>query len=66
MADLAMRANRPGASSRRPKTYTAGRVCGFDGCETLVSRYNRSDFCFSHRPVNYPRLRGVFSEESTD
>jgi hypothetical protein len=28
-----------------------------------VSRYNRSEFCFSHAPVHFPRMRGVFTDE---
>jgi hypothetical protein len=58
-----MRAARPGNSRRRPKTFGEGRVCHSDDCSTQVSQYNRSDFCFRHRPVKYPRLRGVLSEE---
>ena len=63
MAELTMRATRPGSRVRRPKTHGSGRVCAQDTCTTLVSRYNQSDFCFHHRPVKYPRLRGVFSDE---
>lgn len=64
MTDNTMRAARPGNSRRRPKTFDDGRVCGTEECTTQVSRYNRSEFCFQHRPVKYPRLRGVLSEES--
>jgi hypothetical protein len=32
-------------------------------CDTRLSRYNNSEFCFRHAPVKYPRLRGVFTEE---
>jgi hypothetical protein len=63
MADTAIRAARPGARIRRPRVYAAGRVCSSPDCETVVSRYNRSDSCFKHRPVAYPRIRGKFSEE---
>jgi hypothetical protein len=63
MAETTLRASRPGNRTRRPKTYDAGRVCALDECGTLVSRYNRSEFCFRHRPVKYPRLRGVFSDD---
>ncbi len=58
-----MRAARPGRRSRRPKSFEAGRVCFRDGCTTVISRYNRSEFCFEHRPVSYPRLRGVLAED---
>lgn len=63
MAELTMRATRPGSRVRRPKTHTPGRVCGFDSCDTVISRYNQSEYCFKHAPVKYPRLRGVLSEE---
>jgi hypothetical protein len=41
-------AGRPG---REPRTYREGRVCDADGCETLLSRYNRSDLCWQHEPL---------------
>lgn len=63
MADTAIRAARPGSRIRRPKQYARGRVCVHAGCETVVSRYNRSETCFRHRPVVYPRIRGKFSDE---
>ena len=63
MADTAIRAARPGSRIRRPKQYARGRVCAEDGCDIVVSRYNRADTCFQHRPVVYPRIRGTFSEE---
>ena len=63
MADVAVKASRPGSRVRRPKKYTEGRVCGATECTTVISTYNRADFCFRHRPVKYPRLRGVFSDE---
>jgi hypothetical protein len=58
-----IRAVRPGNSRRRPKTRAIERVCAAAECGTHVSRYNLDDFCFRHRPVKYPRLRGVFSDE---
>jgi len=62
MADTAMRADRPGSHIRRPKQYTDGRVCAHDGCDVVISRYNRTDTCFRHRPVVYPRIRGAFTD----
>jgi len=61
MSDI-LRASRPRGRSRRPKTADAGRVCTTDGCETVLSQYNRADFCNRHKPVKYPRLRGVLKE----
>ena len=63
MADLAVKAARPGSRVRRPKTFSDGRVCDVDECSTVISKYNRAEFCFQHRPVKYPRMRGVFSDE---
>lgn len=40
-----------GQTGREPRTYRAGRVCEADGCETLLSRYNRSDLCWQHEPL---------------
>ncbi len=63
MSDTAIRADRPGARIRRPKQYSKGRVCENPECGTVISRYNREELCFRHRPVVYPRIRGKFSEE---
>lgn len=62
MSDI-LKASRPRGRSRRPKTAEAGRVCSAPGCETVLSQYNRSDFCHHHRPVKYPRLRGVLNDD---
>ena len=63
MAELTMRATRPGSRMRRPKTFDSGRVCSSADCSTVISRYNHSDLCFRHQPVQFPRLRGVFSDD---
>ena len=63
--DMAIRAARPGSRIRRPKQYNAGRVCIAGECETVISRYNRSETCFRHRPVTYPRIRGQFAEDAS-
>ena len=61
MSDI-LRASRPKGRSRRPKTADLGRVCGTEGCDTILSQYNRADYCNRHKPVKYPRLRGVLKE----
>ena len=58
-----MRATTTGRTRRRPKTYGEGRVCGFESCETHLSRYNRNEFCFQHAQARFPRMRGEFTEE---
>ena len=54
-----MRASRPMGRLRRPKTAPAGRVCADDACSVVISRYNTAEFCNVHRPLKYPRVRGV-------
>ncbi len=61
MSDI-MKASRPQGRSRRPKTYATGRVCSTKACKTVLSQYNRADFCHMHKPVKYPRLRGVLTQ----
>jgi hypothetical protein len=56
-----MRASRPLGRLRRPKTAPTGRVCGRDECTVIISRYNTAEFCNLHRPVKYPRVRGVIA-----
>jgi hypothetical protein len=59
-----VRANRLGSGpQRRPRTFTTGRVCAEPSCRTVISRYNRADYCFSHSPTTYRRLRGVVSDD---
>ena len=62
MSDI-LKASRPSGRSRRPKTFDAGRVCAAPGCITLLSKYNRAEYCNTHKPVKYPRLRGVLTTE---
>lgn len=39
-------------ASARP---ARGRVCGHEGCTTVLSTYNVADLCWLHMPVAYPR-----------
>ncbi len=63
MADT-LRAHRIGASSRRPRTFVSDRVCARESCKTVLSRYNKHEFCHRHAPVHFPRLRGVITGEA--
>jgi len=36
------------AHRRSPRTFTTGRRCSFDGCNTLLSIYNGTDHCSAH------------------
>lgn len=62
MSDI-LKASRPKGRSRRPKTYDEERTCAGTDCTTKLSKYNRAEFCHNHRPVRYPRLRGVLTSE---
>lgn len=64
MAETIIRADRPGARIRRPKVYSRGRICTAEDCATVISKYNRTETCFAHRPVTFPRIRGKFVEET--
>jgi hypothetical protein len=50
---------------RAPRTFGTGRVCADQSCDTIVSRYNKSDRCNLHRPTHYPRIRGAFVTEAS-
>jgi hypothetical protein len=59
MADSTyIRGSRPRELPRPSRTYGAGRVCGHRGCETTISMYNKSSYCWAHSPVKYPLTRG--------
>ncbi|HEX2154705.1 MAG TPA: hypothetical protein VHL52_12105 [Acidimicrobiia bacterium] len=59
---LTLRATRLGSSRRRPRTTDGHRVCSSPECDTVLSRYNSSDTCHSHRPITFPRVRGAVAE----
>ncbi len=44
---------------RAPRQATSNRVCDYDGCEVLLSRYNLRSQCHGHWATTYPRQRGV-------
>jgi hypothetical protein len=59
MADTTTVKGRRIVGSARPsRTVKAGRVCAEGGCDTKLSQYNRREFCYSHAPVRFPRVRG--------
>ncbi len=36
-------------AGRRPKkVYDEGRHCAHSGCSTLISRYNKNEYCWRH------------------
>lgn len=56
--------SRPRGRSRRPRTSPNGRVCASTRCGTILSRYNRSPLCNRHKPITYPRIRGVLTDDN--
>lgn len=58
MADNVMKGRRVFGTSRAPKAATETRLCARKGCETKLSRYNKREYCYTHAPVKYPRIRG--------
>jgi hypothetical protein len=58
MSENVMKGRRMLASGRAPKTVTEDRTCAHKGCVTVLSRYNRKEYCYSHAPTKFPRLRG--------
>ncbi|HEY7659859.1 MAG TPA: hypothetical protein VIC58_04600 [Actinomycetota bacterium] len=45
-----MRGTRPGGGGPRAKTSAGGRICAGNGCDTVLSTYNHSPFCWLHEP----------------
>ncbi len=64
MTEDVMRGRRILGSTRPPKSNPDKRVCAAKGCDTVLSRYNRRDHCYTHAPVKFPRLRGRIVPES--
>jgi hypothetical protein len=55
---LHMRGEHAHTLPRPNRLYSTGRVCAEDGCDTILSRYNRSKLCWQHEPLRYDVLRG--------
>lgn len=45
-------------SDRPSRSFGKDRVCGEEGCDTKLSRYNPGKFCYQHEPMAVPRTRG--------
>ena len=58
MSDTVIRGARPQELPKPNRTYGHGRVCAHPECETRISTYNRSDYCWAHKPVTFPLTRG--------
>ena len=64
MAETVLKGKRVLNGSRAPKTISEARTCVKPDCETVLSRYNRKDHCYTHAPTKFPRLRGRLVTES--
>ena len=42
-----------------PQLAPLGRKCEEEGCETILSRYNRKRVCFAHQYLRVPRNSGL-------
>ncbi len=40
------------------RAYSKGRVCAAPGCGTLLSVYNRWQYCWQHEPIHSYSPRG--------
>jgi len=58
MSDNILKGRRLAGGSRAPKTYSTERRCAQKGCDTTLSRYNKREWCYTHAPTKFPRLRG--------
>jgi hypothetical protein len=53
-----VRGSRPRELPRPNRTYAQGRVCAHEGCDTRISIYNKSPYCWAHAPLRFPLVRG--------
>lgn len=53
-----MKGQRPGGAPPASKPQQAGRVCCETVCDTRLSIYNKSGFCWQHQPLVFPNYRG--------
>ena len=47
---LPIRGVAPVSERGRTRTYEEDRTCRHDGCDTMLSIYNRSERCWIHEP----------------
>ncbi len=53
-----VKGSRPRELPRPSRTFEGGRVCAHEQCQTRLSIYNRSTYCWQHAPVKFPFVRG--------
>jgi len=64
MADT-LKGTRLRGGVRPSRKFGEGRICADKSCDTLLSQYNRREYCFAHAPVRFPRVRGRVVAEGT-
>ncbi len=52
---MSQRGRRLGADAKAPESFGKGRRCSAQGCETILSRYTKGDFCWQHERRGKPR-----------
>ena len=55
---LSLKGSNVRALPRPNRTWSAGRACAEEGCETRISIYNKAKYCWAHAPVRYYIPRG--------
>ncbi len=66
MADTTtLKGRRITGSARPSRTVQGDRRCSKRGCETILSQYNKREYCFAHAPVRFPRVRGRIITDGT-
>jgi hypothetical protein len=53
-----VKGHRPGNDPPPSKVERVGRVCREPDCDTRLSIYNKSGFCWQHQPLIFPNYRG--------
>jgi hypothetical protein len=53
-----VKGTRPGHLPDPSRQTSSGRICAHAGCQTKLSVYNMSDFCWQHAPLAFPNYRG--------
>jgi hypothetical protein len=64
MSENTLKGKRILGTARPPQVHSGRRTCAKAGCETVLSQYNRREFCYAHAPTKFPRLRGRIVPES--
>jgi hypothetical protein len=53
-----VKGRRPGNDPPPSKAERVGRICDHKDCDTRLSMYNKTGFCWQHQPLIFPNYRG--------